>query len=72
MTREEAIRTIEKSFPADSPYEEIAKTGKVMLNCIKKDEVEDWRLESTEVLLEYALLCTIKESLYSLAHDIYY
>ncbi len=60
MTRQEAIAHIENSFPADSPFDQISRIGRQLLEQAQR-EARDWRKESTDVLIRYAELCAIFE-----------
>ena len=61
-TREDAIQVIEGLWPVDSQFIETAQIGQQLLN-EARDRVgaSDWRLESEEVLLAYAMLCLLRE-----------
>ena len=56
MTRDQAIRTIESLYPADSEYPDTAEVGERLLAQAKR-EVEGWRTEPDAVLVRYAELC---------------
>lgn len=60
MTRNEAIKTIETLYPADSQYGDTAEFGRQLLAQAKR-EVNGWRTEPTEVLIRYAHLCINEE-----------
>lgn len=61
MDRKRAIEIIEALYPADSPYPDSAMIGRQLLERAKR-EVENWRNESTEVLIRYAGLCVDLEN----------
>lgn len=56
MTREEAIRIIELSFPADSDTVITAVTGQRLL-IQARQEALNWRGQPDAVLVRYAELC---------------
>lgn len=60
MNREQAIQHIESLYPADSSYFETAKIGQELLEQARLN-VQGWRQEPTDVLIEYAHLCIKKE-----------
>lgn len=55
--REQAIRTIECLYPADSPSISVRLTGQELLRRAQLERME-WRYEPTGVLLRYAELCS--------------
>lgn len=58
MTREQAIRTIEALYPADSAFPATRMQGQQLLANAKREcEAEDWRDQSDAVLTRYAELC---------------
>lgn len=61
MNREQAIATIEGLYPVDSQYHETNEIGRRLLQQAK-EEVDNWRNESTEVLIRYAELCLDTEN----------
>jgi len=61
MNREEAIATIEALYPVDSQYSETNEIGRKLLQQAK-EEVDNWRNESSEVLIRYAELCQDMEN----------
>ena len=56
MDRDRAIKIIEALFPADSRWPDTAKIGRELLEQAKRD-CNNWRTESTNVLIRYAQLC---------------
>jgi len=57
--REQAIQEIEALFPTDSQYRDIKEIGERLL---AQARAENWRKESTPVLVRYAELCRAEES----------
>lgn len=60
MDRQQAIDTIEVLYPTDSQYSETNAIGKRLLQQAK-DELNNWRVEPTEVLIRYAELYMAEE-----------
>ena len=56
MTRENAVKNIERLYPADAEHQDTAAIGQELLNRAKR-EVAGWRCEPTEVLIRYSQLC---------------
>lgn len=56
MDRDRAVEIIEALFPADSQWPDTAKIGRELLEQAKRD-CNNWRAESTNVLIRYAQLC---------------
>ncbi len=60
-TRDQAIAAIAVTFPTDSGYAKIDQAGRELLQQARIEVLgDDWRSESTEVLLRYAELCRDK------------
>ena len=60
MTRQEAINIISAMYPADSQHPDAAQIGQKLLEQAKR-EIAPWRVEPTEILVRYAMLCIEEE-----------
>lgn len=58
--REECIRIIENSFPADSTFDVTREIGEGLLKGARIIAGKQWRNESDQVLKEYAELCKLR------------
>lgn len=59
--RQQAIRSIEQLFPADSPHLILRETGRRLLQLAQMERTE-WRYEPTGVLMRYAELCAEEQA----------
>lgn len=60
MDRDTAIRIISDHYPPDSDFIDTAEIGWRLLEEARND-IKDWREESTEVLKRFAELCIRQE-----------